>query len=97
MITTILIVLGALTLLVIIAALQPSQFMVARRAIVAASPSEIFPHVTDLPTWQAWSPWEKLDPGVTRSVEGRRAGVGNAEVGTGSTCSGPAFNVTPDC
>jgi hypothetical protein len=90
MITAILIILGALALLVVVAALQPSQFLVSRRAVIAAAPNAVFPRVNDLPKWQAWSPWEKMDPAMKRSFEGPAAGVGasyawdgNRQIGSG--------------
>lgn len=90
MITALLIVLGALALVLIVAALQPSQFRITRQAVLAASPEAVFPHVNDLPKWQAWSPWERLDPAMKRTFAGPSAGVGavygwngNNKVGSG--------------
>ena len=46
--------------------------------------------VNDFHNWQAWSPWEKVDPALKRSYEGPNAGTGaiyawqgNKDVGEG--------------
>src|SRR5215467_5069958 len=74
----------------ILVALQPSEFRVARAATMAAPPSLVFAQVNDFHKWDAWSPWEKLDPAMTRRYEGAPAGAGaiyawsgNGQVGEG--------------
>jgi len=76
--------------LVIVVALQPADFRVARSATIAAPPAAVFAQVHDLHNWEAWSPWAKLDPAAKNSYEGPAAGVGsafawagNSEVGEG--------------
>lgn len=75
---------------VIVAALQPADFRISRQATIAAPPAAIFPHVNDLSKWQAWSPWENLDPNLKRTYDGPASGagasyawVGNSQVGEG--------------
>ena len=74
----------------IVAAFQPSTFAVSRSTLISAPPSALFPEVNDLHRWTAWSPFEKLDPGMQRRFEGAPAGVGavyawagNSQAGTG--------------
>jgi hypothetical protein len=76
---------------VIIVALQPSDFRVARSATIAAPAPAVFAQVNDFHKWEAWSPWAKLDPAAKNSFEGPPAGIGaifrwagNHEVGEGS-------------
>jgi uncharacterized protein YndB with AHSA1/START domain len=71
-------------------ALQPSDFRIERSAAIAAPPAAVFAQVNDFRRWQAWSPWEKLDPALKRSYEGADAGQGaqyawqgNNDVGEG--------------
>ena len=45
-------------------------------AVVAAPPERIYPLVADLRAWRAWSPWEALDPAMTRTFGGAPSGVG---------------------
>lgn len=75
---------------IIVVALQPSEFRVVRSATISAPASVLFANVNDFHRWEAWSPWEKLDPNMTRSLDGSPSGVGasyywsgNDEVGEG--------------
>jgi hypothetical protein len=63
-------------LLIVIVALQPSAFRIARTVKMAAPASAIFPHINDMRAWLPWSPWEKLDPTMKRAYEGAESGVG---------------------
>lgn len=86
---------GVIAVLVIgfvaVVAMQPDDFVITRSAAIAAPASEVFDEVNDFHQWQAWSPWEKLDPALKRSYAGPPAGkgatyswVGNDEVGEGN-------------
>jgi len=68
--------LGLIAVLLIIAAFRPSRFSVSRSATIAAAPAAVFPHLEDFHRWQAWSPWEGLDPDMKRTFEGAERGVG---------------------
>ncbi|MGA7391743.1 MAG: SRPBCC family protein [Terrimicrobiaceae bacterium] len=59
-----------------IVALQSSEFRVVRSAILSAPAQALFALVNDFHRWEAWSPWEKLDPALERSYDGAPAGVG---------------------
>jgi hypothetical protein len=91
MIRTLLIALAALiAALVVVVALQPSDFHIARTASISASAPAIFAQVNDFRNWQAWSPWEEIDPAMTRTYEGASSGTGavygwagGAQVGEG--------------
>jgi hypothetical protein len=87
---TLLILAAVVAVILVVAAFQPSTFRVTRRTVIAAPPAAVFARVNDLPKWQAWSPWEKMDPAMKRRYEGPAAGVGavyawdgNKEVGSG--------------
>jgi uncharacterized protein YndB with AHSA1/START domain len=91
MIKKILLILAALIAIVlVVAAFQPAEFRVTRSATIAAPAAVIFTEINDFRRWQAWSPWEKLDPAMKRTFEGPPSGVGavygwegNSEVGAG--------------
>lgn len=75
----------------IIVAVQPDNFAVARTATIAAPPAVVFAQVNDLQKWQAWSPWAKIDPAMKVTFEGPAAGTGasytwsgNSQVGEGT-------------
>ena len=63
-------------LLVVVIAVQPSEFRITRTATVAAPPAAVFAQVNDFHKWEAWSPWAKLDPAVRNTFEGAPAGTG---------------------
>jgi uncharacterized protein YndB with AHSA1/START domain len=51
-------------------------YTVERRRHIDAPPERIHEQIIDLHRWQAWSPWEDLDPELSRSYGGADAGVG---------------------
>jgi carbon monoxide dehydrogenase subunit G len=91
MLKKILIALAALILIfVVVVALQPSEFQIARSATIAAPEADVFAQVNDFRKWEAWSPWAKLDPQAKVGFEGSPEGEGtvmtwsgNSEVGEG--------------
>ena len=77
-------------LLVVVVALQPSEFRITRTTTVAAPASALFAQVNEFHKWEGWSPWAKLDPAVRNTFEGAPAGAGavfawagNSKVGEG--------------
>jgi hypothetical protein len=75
---------GILALILIVAALQPAAFCVARSASIAAPALVVFEHVNDLRKFQQWDPWSKMDPTTQHSYSGPNAGVGAAQSWTGT-------------
>jgi uncharacterized protein YndB with AHSA1/START domain len=72
------------------AARQPAVFRVERSATIEAPPETIFALLNDFRHWPGWSPWEKLDPAMTRTHSGAGSGAGavyawegNKKVGAG--------------
>ncbi|MDF2050456.1 SRPBCC family protein [Arthrobacter sp. Cr_A7] len=53
-----------------------STYEVRRSAVIPASAEEIFPLVNSFHEWTAWSPWENVDPGMSRRYFGADSGVG---------------------
>jgi hypothetical protein len=93
--TIVWIILGVLAALIVIvlilASMQPDLFRVERSETMAAPPGKILEQLTDFHRWQAWSPWEELDPDMKRTFSGSSSGVGaayawegNNKVGQGS-------------
>jgi hypothetical protein len=75
---------------VVIVAVQPSEFLIARSAPISASPGAVFAQVNDFHKWEAWNPWAKIDPAMKQTYDGAPAGTGaiytwagNREVGEG--------------
>ena len=74
----------------VVVALQPKEFRVARSTTISAAPSAVFAQVNDFHKWAAWNPWGKIDPAMKKTYEGAQSGVGaiynwagNNEVGEG--------------
>jgi len=57
---------------------KPNTYHVERKTAIAASPETVFPLINNLHSWQQWSPWEHVDPNMTREFSGPDAGVGAA-------------------
>ena len=74
----------------IYAATRPDTFRVERTATIKAPPERIFPLINDFQRWGAWSPFEKKDPAMKRTLSGAPSGSGavyewdgNKEIGQG--------------
>ncbi len=89
--TTFLIVVAlAIAFLLLVIALRPPDFRVSRSIVVNAPAAKPFALVNDFRRWEAWSPWEKVDPNVKREYDGAPQGagakyhwLGNRNVGEG--------------
>ena len=74
----------------IIVAMQPSNYRVARSLAITAPQDAVFPHMNELKKWEVWNPWGKADPNMKLTYGGPASGVGanyswagNNEVGEG--------------
>jgi uncharacterized protein YndB with AHSA1/START domain len=81
----------AVTVILIIASQKPDTFHFQRSIVIKAPAEKIFPYINDLNAWRAWSPYEKKDPAMKRTMSGPPAGKGagyawdgNKNVGAGS-------------
>ena len=83
---TVLIVIAVIVAAVLIAAaLRPGDFAVQRRVAIRAAPAKIYPMLADFRQWPAWSPWEKLDPAMKRTLSGAPEGPGAVYAWEGSS------------
>ncbi|HSD39555.1 MAG TPA: SRPBCC family protein [Rhodocyclaceae bacterium] len=76
--------------ILVFAMTQPDTFRVERAASIKAPPEKIYAVLTDFHQSIAWSPYEKLDPGMQRTFSGAPSGKGavyewsgNKDVGAG--------------
>ena len=58
----------------VIASMRPNDFSVQRSVSIQAPPEKIFSMIDDFRQWPAWSPWEKLDPTMKRTLSGAASG-----------------------
>jgi len=84
------VLIAILLLVLVVASTRPGAFEVKRSKTLRATPDRIFSFLNDFHQWPTWSPWEKLDPGMTRTHSGAASGKGaiyawkgNKKVGEG--------------
>ncbi|HEY0707883.1 MAG TPA: SRPBCC family protein [Polyangia bacterium] len=91
MIKKVLLVLGVLVLgFCAFVATRPATYHVERSTTIKAPPEAVFAAVSDLKTFNQWSPWDKRDPNMKKTFTPNTSGVGasyewqgNKEVGSG--------------
>ena len=66
-------------------------FTVQRSTTINAPAERVYGHLIDFNKWADWSPWESMDPSMSKSFSGAESGVGsryewsgNRKVGQGS-------------
>lgn len=69
-------IVAVVVLFVLVVAIQPSSYTVARTTTVNAPPAAVYGLVSDFQKWPTWSPWEELDPGMKKSFTGEAGAVG---------------------
>ena len=76
--------------LLIYAATKPDAFRIERSTTIKAPPEKVFALINDFHQWEAWSPWEKIDPAIKRTYRGPGSGAGavyewagNKDIGQG--------------
>src|SRR5882672_5012099 len=66
-------------------ATKPDTFRVQRSTSIKAPPEKIAAALSDFHGWEAWSPWEKMDPAMKRSYSGAAKGKGAAYAWEGNS------------
>jgi hypothetical protein len=81
---------AVLAAFLVYAATRPDSYAVERSAKVRAPAAVVFDQLDDFKSWAAWSPWDRLDPNMSKTFEGPGSGVGasyawqgNDQVGKG--------------
>lgn len=82
------IIVAAVIVLAIYIVTRPSTFRVERSATIGLPPGELFPYVNDFRRWTSWSPWEGIDPNLTRTYAGSPAGKGAVYEWSGNSKAG---------
>lgn len=85
----ILIVAALLTFLLVVVS-KPNNFRMQRSLTINAPAETIYAHIADFHKWQAWSPWEQLDPDLKRTYSGAPSGIGAVYDWEGSPSKGGA-------
>lgn len=82
------VVVAAIVALLGYAATKPDRFRVARSTVVKAPPERIYVLLEDFRRWGAWSPYEKLDPAMSRTYGGPASGLGSTYAWSGDGKAG---------
>jgi uncharacterized protein YndB with AHSA1/START domain len=53
-----------------------NTYTVERSATIDAPPARIYDQIADFHNWTRWSPWEDVDPELTRTYSGAESGIG---------------------
>ncbi|CAN7626482.1 SRPBCC family protein [Caulobacter sp. LjRoot300] len=70
------------------AATKPDHFRIARSTVIKAPPERIYALLDDFHAWGAWSPYEKLDPAMSRTYGGPASGLGSTYAWSGDGKAG---------
>jgi hypothetical protein len=63
-------------------------YTVTRSAAIDAAPETIYSRLVDFHEWPSWSPWEDIDPAMTRTYSGADSGVGAVYAWSGNRKAG---------
>lgn len=74
-IIAILLAAAVVTFLIVVIS-KPNSFRLQRSVTIQAPAETIYPYIADFHKWPQWSPWEKLDPNMSRSYGGPSEGLG---------------------
>ncbi len=53
-----------------------ADYQVQRNITIDSDAPQIYDKIVDFHEWQSWSPWEDMDPTMTKSYDGPDSGVG---------------------
>lgn len=79
-----LVLIVAIAGILIYALTKPNDFQIQRSTTIKAPPDKIFGLIDDFHQWRAWSPYEKMDPAMTRTYGGAEKGRGAVYEWSGS-------------
>ncbi len=65
-----------------------TDYEVSRSAVLPGDIGRVHALINDFHEWPAWSPWEELDPDMTRTYSGAESGVGARYAWSGNKRAG---------
>jgi len=68
-----------------------SSFEVTRSTTIQADPARVLGLIEDFHRWTEWSPWEDLDPTLSRTYTGPTSGVGSHYAWKGNRRAGEGW------
>jgi uncharacterized protein YndB with AHSA1/START domain len=82
------VIVAIVAIICIRAAMGPDSFRVERSITIKAPPEKIYGLINDFHNFGQWSPWEQLDPNMTRSITGSSSGTGAIYEWSGNSKAG---------
>jgi len=76
MLVALFVIVLAIAALLAYAGTRPDTFRLERSIHIDAPIVQVAEQIDDFRQWQAWSPWEHIDPSLQRTFSGADAGVG---------------------
>ena len=83
-------VLALVVIAVVAVSMQPAEAHVERSHVAAATPADVWPHISDMRAFVTWDPWSELDPDMAVEFSDPSSGPGawytwsgNQDVGSG--------------
>jgi hypothetical protein len=65
-----------------------ASFSMSRSTTIDAPPQRVHALLDDFRAWQQWSPWERVDPDLSRTYTGPSSGVGSHYAWSGNRKAG---------
>ena len=90
----VLVLLVAIGAVLVFAASKPGTFRLQREASINAPPERIFGLINDFCHWNAWSPWDRMDPALKRTYGGGASGPGAVYEWEGNSKVGKGMEIT---
>ena len=76
MVTALVVIVIIVAALLAYAGTRPGDFRTERSTTIKAPPGKIVSFLSDFKTWASWSPYEKLDPAMKKTLAGAPSGKG---------------------
>jgi hypothetical protein len=73
-----------------------ASYQVQRTITIKADPAVVYERIVNLHQWESWSPWEGIDPAMTKSFAGPDSGVGSSYAWKGNRKVGEGKMVITD-
>ncbi|MGH1437101.1 MAG: SRPBCC family protein [Lewinella sp.] len=71
-----LVVLGLLAIVALLGLIAPNQVVISRSTTINAAPATVYQVVSELPSWERWSPWQRRDATIKNEYSETTAGAG---------------------
>lgn len=78
----------AIAILFLVTKNRPDSYSLERKIDIPTTTETIYPLMVNLKAWEKWSPWEDVDPNLSRTYEAPDSGVGAVYMWQGNQKAG---------